>query len=430
MSKSNLPFLIFFAVYTAVAIFLLLLGLGSGETAAGLRLFDALTAIAPSDGNLYDLQRGMAVATQLSESAGQIALDYFLSVLNLGLGVFIVWRRPGDWVARLLGLGMVGTAMAFNYQAHGIALVMLGVVNSLHFALHAISGAMYVHALLIFPNGKLVPRWSGRFLVVVYLLMGVTIVGTFLFLGAGPIEYKVNLDQFRQLVLAETVFFVLLFGLFIPIVGVTSQTYRYRTASSAQERQQIRLVRGALTLAFGVGLLLSLIVLGLSAAQSVGFTSENLIQLEVLVFRIASPPFAVIPIALLIAILRYGLFDIQVIINRALVYGTLTGALALVFFGSVALFQQLFQSLTGREQSDFATVISTLLSAALFTPLRRWVQEAIDRRLYRRKYDAQRILAAFSGAVRDEVDSDKIGEALLNVVEDTVRPEHVSLWLR
>ncbi|MCH8339524.1 MAG: hypothetical protein IH858_11900, partial [Chloroflexi bacterium] len=95
-----------------------------------------------------------------------------------------------------------------------------------------------------------------------------------------------------------------------------------------------------------------------------------------------------------------------------------------------ALFQQLFQSLTGREQSDFATVISTLLSAALFTPLRRWVQEAIDRRLYRRKYDAQRILAGFSGAVRDEVDSDKIGEALLNVVEETVRPEHVSLWLR
>lgn len=430
MSKSNLPFLIFFAVYTAVAISLLLLGLGSGDTAAGLRVYDAFAAIAESDSIPYRLLRGMAAAAQLSEGAGQIALDYFLSVLNLGLGVFIVWRRPGDWVARLLGLGMVGTAMAFNYQAHGIALAMRGGINTLHFALHAISGAMYVHALLIFPNGKLVPRWSGGFLAVVYLLMGMVIASQIAWLGAGWVEYKVNPDDFRKLVSAETVFFVLLFGLLLPIVGVTSQAYRYRTVSSAQERQQIRLVRWALTLAFGVGLLLLLFVLGLSAAQAVGFTRENLDQLEALVFRIASPPFAVIPIALLIAILRYGLFDIRVIINRALVYGTLTGALALVFFGSVALFQQLFQSLTGREQSDFATVISTLMSAALFTPLRRWVQEAIDRRLYRSKYDAEKILGAFSATVRDEVDLDRLSEALLIVVEESVQPERVSLWLR
>jgi len=142
--------------------------------------------------------------------------------------------------------------------------------------------------------------------------------------------------------------------------------------------------------------------------------------------------FAIIPIFLAAgyAILRYRLYDIDLLINRALVYGPLTAMLLAVYFGGVATTQAVFHALTGQEQfPQLAVVVSTLAIAALFNPLRRRLQASIDRLFYRKKYDAARTLEGFSAKLRDETDLDELNDSLVSLVRDTMQPTHVSLWL-
>ena len=135
-----------------------------------------------------------------------------------------------------------------------------------------------------------------------------------------------------------------------------------------------------------------------------------------------------VPISMGIAILRYRLYEIDLLINRTLVYGPLTAALVALYFGGVVLLQSLFVVLTG-ERSTLAIVASTLVIAAMFNPLRRRIQSFIDRRFYRRKYDARKTLEAFSTKLRDETDIEALNDELVGVVRETMQPAHVTLWL-
>ena len=139
----------------------------------------------------------------------------------------------------------------------------------------------------------------------------------------------------------------------------------------------------------------------------------------------------IVPLSLSIAVLRYKLYEIDLVINRTLVYGSLTATLAVVYFTGVTATQTLFRTITGHEQQpQLAIVVSTLVIAALFNPLRRRIQAFIDRRFYRRKYDARRTLEAFSSKLRDETDLEALNNELVGVVRETMQPAHLSLWLR
>jgi hypothetical protein len=139
--------------------------------------------------------------------------------------------------------------------------------------------------------------------------------------------------------------------------------------------------------------------------------------------------FMLIPLSIGVAVLRSHLFDIDILINRTLVYGSLTAMLVAVYFVAIVVLQRIFVGLTGQE-STLAVVVSTLVIAALFNPLRRRIQSFIDRRFYRRKYDARKTLEAFSSQLRDETDLEALNDDLVGIVRETMQPAHASLWLR
>ena len=347
-------------------------------------------------------------AARFNETLPQMGVDYAISVINVGAAVFLVWKRPHDWVARLFGLAFVGTAMGYNYQAHSVVAIAAGSNAALggvpgardlalfHWIFHAVGGVAYVHALLIFPNGRLVPRRAVWLLVVLY---GIMLEELFYpaynilngIAGNPPLIVLILQDAFNALPLqnyvgilqAEVVFFVLLFGVLTPLVGIGAQLYRYRRESSAVERQQTRLVIWALTISFSIALVfMGLGVVALAASGTV-FSGSSSFLLEQILLHVTPPLYAVLPIVLLVAIFRYRLLDIQVVIDRTLIYGPLTSVLALLFLASLFVLQQILKSLIG-QPSELAVAGAAFVNAIFFQPVRRRVQAFVDERFFAR----------------------------------------------
>ena len=205
--------------------------------------------------------------------------------------------------------------------------------------------------------------------------------------------------------------------------------YRYRWVSTPVQRQQIKWVVFAATFALVDVSVVFLVLRLLPSYFPVLGVSTQLHNLVVLILVGFLP--VLFPLSIGIALLRYRLYDIDIIINRTLVYGSLTALLALLYFGLVIGLESLVRLFTGQvSQSPVIIVASTLAIAALFQPLRKRIQAIIDRRFYRSKYDAAKTVAAFSATLRQEVDLDQLREHLLAVVQETMQPAHVSLWLR
>ena len=352
------------------------------------------------------------------------ALFLIVVAMHLFIGVVVFWRRSDDWMALTLAFALVSNGawltLSLMYPAREVGEILTLLVGIVTFT-GLVSG---ISLLYVFPDGRFVPRWTLVMVVSWAVLMAFAI-----FLPELPLSLA------SWPILAQLAALLIWTG-----VGLFAQLHRYLEVSTPLQRQQTKWAIAGLVLAvtgpFAYFLTFVILpALGDPAVPNILYqrVGASLFALSLVVrligISIMTLAQLIFPFSFVIAILRYRLWDIDVIINQTLVYGALTGTLILIYLFGVALLQNIFRNLTG-QGDQLAIVATTLAIAALFSPLRGRIQAAIDRRFYRRRYDAARALAAFSGRVQDEVELEDVSQALLGLVLETVQPSHSSLWLR
>jgi hypothetical protein len=403
---------------------------------AGLTLTMVVATVA-----LFVLARSSHVPSSLGASTiGDVALFMSFSVFPV-IGALIASKRPRNpigWICLADGLLWALIFLSEDYSAYGLAIpgsVPFPVtINALLYAWLWVPavGLLGVYLLLLFPDGRLPSR---RWRPLAWLAGAVIVLESVaVFFTPGPLEdlgrarNPFGLEGLPWVGDAGDVVLALL--PLCMVASAVSLVLRYRR-SGGEVRQQIKWIAFAASfvclmymVVIGGGTIIWLLVApetpsDLGTQTWWGALLENVMLLS----------FAGVPVAIGFAVLKHRLYDIDIIINRALVYGLLTATLAGVYLGGVILLQYLFRALTGQE-SQLAIVASTLAIAALFIPLRRRVQGFVDRRFYRRKYDAAKTLASFNARLRDETDLDTLVDDVVGVVRQAMQPEHASLWLR
>ncbi len=342
----------------------------------------------------------------LSTVPGWITFVAWNLLLPLGFvlcAALIIWHRSDDWMGLLVSFALISMGV---YLISGINLEVSALPGWrwVNLVLATLGGYAFFLLLYLFPDGCFVPRWAR------WLVLGCALVG----LG-WDIAWLLQQDGQGALgVSTAPVVFV---------VGLAAQVYRYRRVSNAVQRQQTRWVLAGLLAPIAVS------VVFFAFVNDPALSDREAGGIELLLLPFSALLALCWPVSIVISILRYRLWDIDLLINRALVYGTLTALLALVYFCSVVLLQQVLGPLLG-QGNDLAIVASTLAIAALFQPLRRRIQTSIDRRFYRHKYNAAQTLQAFAAHVRDEVDVSRLSDEMVRVIHETLQPEQVSLWVR
>jgi hypothetical protein len=326
---------------------------------------------------------------------------YFLMPLGyFAISLIIFWRKSDDLV------GLLTSLMLIFFGPYLISGVNIWVSEQPGWEIFGavmvgIGATLVIFFLFLFPDGRFVPGWTRWF----------TLIASILIIISSFITIWPNFSAIAILPVAA--------------VGLLIQVYRYWRVSNPLQRQQTKWVLIGLTgPLFGIFLWL---ILG--QPESNAFPGIQLLGIIIPIPFVFSLLTLLLPLTLAFSILRYRLWDIDFLIRRTLVYTVLTALLLILYFGSVVLLQQAFRVLTGQD-SPIVIVISTLVIAALFSPLRRRVQNTIDRRFYRHKYDTQQALAAFAATARDEVDLERLQMELISIVQETMQPEQVSLWLR
>lgn len=308
-------------------------------------------------------------------------------------GLVIVTRRARDWfalflTASLLVFGCTTPPVSDEY-VHSAIGPLVQIFSGF--------GQSFLLILYLFPDGQFVPRWT-RWTAIVLIA-----------------SFVVPYTGVQTAIL-----------LFFGVTLIFAPIYRYRAVATPSQRQQMKWAV--------VGLMLAVVVIIVDILlyplfPGLASTDRSRVIFDFVTLTAVVIAFSLVPVFIGIAILRYKLWEIDTLVNRTLVYGSLTISLAAIYIGGVIALEALARTFTG-QTSDLAIAVVTLAVAALFNPWRRQVQAFIDQRFYRRRYDATRILAAFNTRLRDEVDLDHLSADLVGVVQDTVQPAEIRLWLR
>jgi hypothetical protein len=409
------------ALRLARAVWLILVLPGLGFFLAGLPAYyqQLQMVCSVSDGGCGNLNGSLSphqfqalLNTGLPPTAYALLMTIFFALATLtwcAVGFLLFWRRSDDWQALVAAFFLVMTGVTLSNNSVYALLITnpgLDLPISLIYFLAQISLCSF---LLFFPNGRLVSRW-----MILVLLLNIF----YAFVDNLPSKTS----PFDAGWPYEAFYVLVNLAIFVPILF--SHIYRYRRISTPVQRQQTRWV------IFGVFGIIGTFIVLLITSTLVPSLDNTFFWQEIWTISL---PIAglLVPLTIGFSIARYRLYDIDTLINRTLVYSTLTLLLVLIYAGLVVGFSAfvglLFPGETG--QSPAALVVSTLTIAALFRPLFRRIQSIIDRRFYRRKYDAAKTVEAFGTTLRNEVNLQQIQENLLAVVQETMQPGHVSLWL-
>jgi hypothetical protein len=352
-------------------------------------------------------QDDAAIAQAIGLPGISVPLAYFLTslfakIIFIVVGLVIFIRRSDDWIALILSLMLVLFALEGVYNLRSF----MPVVN----ALYLVATLAFLILPFIFPSGRFVPGWA-KWLVIPFLVIG-SFVSLIPQLGL-PISEN-----------AYSVVMMIVFGSWFVLAGYAT-VYRFRRVSDPIERQQTKWVVAGILGTFLGFIPMAIVTTWYPATQP---SIPRLYFMFLVYLPVYVLSYLCIPAGIAFAIFRYRLWNIDVIIRKTLIYAVLSTILAVIFFGVVFMASSLLSSVT-RQQSSLSLVISTLFVAGMFNPIRHRVQNGIDRRFYRKKYNAEQVLAEFSLITRNETDLQVLTGELSKVVDETLQPDQVNIWL-
>jgi signal transduction histidine kinase len=410
LRRSDLAFFTFFALFLGFTLVVLAMGITAALASVSPGLHQQLHIVGFSDDDLVSRSAlAMAAASHQSFPPIDIAVDYAFSIFNIGLALFLLRLRPRHRSARLLAVGMVGTAGLFNLQAHEVYEVMhTGFVESaLHYAYQFTTGAAYFFALLTFPDGRLSPRWSRPRLTLLYGLPT---------LAVAWFAYSLQASH------RTTV--IIFFGLLAPLAGVVGQATRYRRSTREATRQQSRLLFWALLPALALGLVAA--AQGLTDLLVPQLQGRALHEVPVVVFRVFQPVFTIIPVALFVGILRYRLWEVDRVISRALAYGALAAFVSALYIGVVIG----IGGLIGSQGGTVLSIIATGIAAFAFGPLKDRFQRLSNRLVYGRRSTPYEVLSELAERLTEAVETDELLQQMAQVLASGTAATSAQVWLR
>jgi len=410
-SRGDLAFAAALAAYLAVTVALLVAGLlvYVASTNPGFHTYLHTVGFG-AETTTERLALGIAAASHLPQSVSGIAVDYGFSLFNLALALQLLRLRPRNRTARLLAVGMIGTAALFNLQSYSVyeAMPAGGFETGLNLVLQFIATLAYFFALLTFPDGDLIPRWPRLPLTLLYAVaIAVSAWGS----------YTLQ-DSHRASV-------IILFGLQAPVTAVVAQGYRLRRSQSQAQRQQARLLFWAMTpaLILGVGVT----ALGLGDVLFPQLQGRTLRELPVTTFRIFQPVFTIIPLALVAGIVRYRLWDVDRLISRTLVYGALAAFVSLLYIGVVVGIGTLIGS-QGRNLG--LSIAATGIAALAFNPLRDRFQHVANRLVYGRRATPYEVLSELSERLAEAPGTEDLLLRMAKVLAQGTGARAAEVWVR